>query len=70
MNMMNDGHFVSETHGQQNNGDMEKKARTAFAAKAKAVALLLLLLLLLLVCTAMMMRWQTKIKSDGTIRFL
>ena len=46
MNMMNDGHFVSETHGQQNNGDMEKKL-AAFAAEAKAVALLLLLLFLL-----------------------
>ena len=36
MNMMNDGNFVSETHGQQNNGDMEKNEVVAFAAKAKA----------------------------------
>ena len=33
---MNDGHFVSETHGQQNNGDMEKNEVVAFAAKARA----------------------------------
>ena len=33
---MNDGNFVSETHGQQNNGDMEKNEVVAFAAKPKA----------------------------------